>query len=324
MDTVGPFGRSVEDAAIVLDIIQENSAASNAHDTRLVSQPMHDISPGPYTSWLSKKDALKGAKFGLPWKRVWEVASKSAESGLEYKSLMELVEKIEKAGAQVVKVDFPSAEEIIPPDGWDWEFGDGKTSSMLSEFGVVRAEFYHSLRSYLNRLETNKEKIYSLEDVIAYNVRYTTNEGGVPGTHPAWPTGQDNFDKCLESKDWSQDAYHKALEYIRRKSREEGIDAALQFEGATLDGLLVPLQADGGVACSVAAKAGYPMITVPVGINNIGVPFGIGIIQTAWKEHLLVRYGSAIEDLAGGRSLPQFLNLEADNYLYIGTRPEQV
>jgi amidase len=54
------------------------------------------------------------------------------------------------------------------------------------------------------------------------------------------------------------------------------------------------------------------------------VPFGIGIIQTAWKEHLLVRYGSAIEDLAGGRSLPQFLNLEADNYLYIGIRPEQV
>jgi amidase len=323
MDTVGPFGRSVEDAATVLDIIREKRAASYAPDYRLETLTIHDFSPGSYTSWLSKKDALKGARFGLPWKRVWEVASKSAESALEYNSLMDLIGKIEKAGAQVVKVDFPSAEEIIPPNGWDWEFGDGKTGSKLSEFEVVRTEFYQSLRSYMSGLEKNEEKICSLEDVIAYNVQHTSQEGGIPGTHPAWPTGQDNFDKCLESKDWPKDVYHKALEYIRRKSRDEGIDAALQFEGSSLDGLLVPLQADVGVACSVAAKAGYPMITVPVGIDNIGVPFGIGIIQTALTEHLLVRYGSAIEDLVGARSLPQFLNLEADNYLYIGACPEQ-
>jgi amidase len=249
-----------------------------------------------------------------------EAASKRAEKEQEYNSLMDLIEKIKQAGAHVVKVNFPSAEEIIPPDGWDWEFGDGKTGSMLSEFEVVRIEFYHSLRPYLSGLAKNEEKTSSLEDVVAYNIQHTTQEGGAPGTHPAWPTGQDNFDKCLESKDWPEEAYLKALEYIRRKSREEGIDAALRFEGRNLDGLLVPLQADGGVACSLAAKAGYPMITVPIGINNTGLPFGIGIIRTALKEHLLVRYGSTIEDLVGGRRLPQFLNLEADNYPYVGTR----
>jgi amidase len=253
---------------------------------------------------------------------VWEVASIHAEKRVEYTSLMELIEQIEKAGAQVVKVDFPSAEEIIPPGGWDWEFGDGKTGSMLSEFEVVRTEFYHSLRSYLGGLAKNEEKIYSLEDVVAYNVQHTVREGGVPGTHPAWPTGQDYFNRCLESKDWPKDAYLKALEYIRRKSREEGIDAALRHNGDNLDGLLVPLQADGGVACSLAAKAGYPMITVPVGVNNIGVPFGMGIIQTAWKEHLLVKYGSAIENLVGGRRLPKFLNIKADNYTYVGVPPK--
>jgi amidase len=324
MDTVGPFGRSVEDATIVLDIIHERRATTNNHIDRLVSISVQSQNscPGPYTSWLSKKDVLKGARFGVPWKRVWETASKNATKRLEYDSLMELIKKIEKAGALVVKVDFPSAEEIISPGGWDWEFGDGKTGSRLSEFEVVRTEFYRSLQSYLNELE--ETKIYSLEDVVTYNIQHTTQEGGVPRTHPAWPTGQDNFDKCLESKDWPEDIYLKALEYIRRKSRDEGIDTALRLEGDdNLDGLLVPLQADGGVACSVAAKAGYPMITVPVGIDNIGVPFGIGIIQTAFKEHLLVRYGSAIEDLVGRRMLPRFLNLEADNYPYIGAPPEK-
>ena len=144
---------------------------------------------------------------------MWEVASKRAEKALKYNSLMELIDKIEKAGAQVVKIDFPTAEEIIPPDGWDWEFGAGKTGPMLSEFEVVRTKFYRSLRSYLSGLAKNEQKIFSLEDVVAYNVQHTTQEGGVPGTHPAWPTGQDNFDKCLESKGWPEDVYLTALEY---------------------------------------------------------------------------------------------------------------
>lgn len=255
---------------------------------------------------------------------MWEIASKDAEKVLQYNKLMDLIEMLKEAGAHVVTTNFPSAEEIISPDGWDWEFGDGKTGSLLSEFEVVRTEFYHSLQSYLDGLAKNENKVFSLEDVVAYNVQHTAQEGGIPGTHAAWPTGQDGFDKCIESKDWPEDRYLEALQYIRRKSREEGIDAALQFEGATLDGLLVPIQADGGIACSVAAKAGYPMISVPAGIDNEGVPFGIGIIQTAWNEHLLVKYGSAIEDIARGRSLPQFLNFEADNYPYIGTEPDKM
>jgi amidase len=57
------------------------------------------------------------------------------------------------------------------------------------------------------------------------------------------------------------------------------------------------MQADRGIACSVTAKAGYPMNTAPLGIDRIGVPFLTGIIQTTLNEHLLVRYGSVIEDL---------------------------
>jgi amidase len=90
-----------------------------------------------------------------------------------------------------------------------------------------------------------------------------------------------------------------------------------------LDGLLVPLRAEGGVACSVAAKAGYPMITIPVSANDIGVPFGMGIIQTAWKENLMVRYGSAIEDLIRHRHRPTFLNFDVDNYTYVGNPPKK-
>lgn len=54
---------------------------------------------------------------------------------------------------------------------------------------------------------------------------------------------------------------------------------------------------------------------------HIGVPFGLGIIHTAWHEHLLIRYGSAIEDMLGTRPRLRFLNLHARNYPYVGNPP---
>lgn len=323
MDTVGPFGRSVEDATTVLDIIANKT--SSPESSRDDSEASHELDTAkqPYTSWLATKDALQGARFGLPWRRVWETASKNAKQKSSYMALQELTKQIEKAGAQVIDVDFPSAEVIIPPDGWDWEYAAGESGSRLSEFEVVKFEFYRSLRSYLSILGENRKNILSLEDVVAYNIEHTNQEGGVPVTHLAWPTGQDNFDRCIESKDEDDSLHDKALEFIRRESRERGIDAAMQRGNDTLDGLLVPLQAEGGVACSLAAKAGYPMITIPVGVNDVGVPFGLGIIQTSWKEHLLVKYGSAIENLVGDRKRPTFLNIDADNYTYVGSPPQK-
>ncbi|RMZ81636.1 hypothetical protein DV737_g2349, partial [Chaetothyriales sp. CBS 132003] len=308
-DTVGPFGRTSEDAAIVLGIMADKSHLPTDVDAS-------------YQSLLAKKDALKGAKLGMPMKRVWDSAKMNMKRKVEYTTLVEVIKKMEKAGAKVYEVELPSAEDIIPPNGWDWEFAEGKTGSKLSEFQAVKTEFYQGLQEYLSKLGNNEKGILTLDDVVAYNIKHTDTEGGVPGTHPAWPTGQDNFDRCIEAKNEDMDTYKKALAYVQVKSREQGIDAALKHPEGDLDGLLVPISADGGVGCSVAAKAGYPMITIPVGVSENNVPFGIGVIQTALKEHLLIKYGSAIEDLTGPRPKPKFLRFDAKNYTYVGKPPE--
>ncbi|TQB74949.1 hypothetical protein MPDQ_003982 [Monascus purpureus] len=304
LDTVGTLARTVKDAAIVLDCITKSF-----------------VSEQQYTSYISGQEALEGARFGLPWKGVWEMASKNKSLKAQYSRLGEVIQRIKDAGAEVIEnTDFPSAEEIISPKGWDWEFPEDRPHQ--SEFTVVKTEFYNHLKTYLAGLTSNPNNIHSLEDVIAYNMKYTEKEGGRPGTHPAWPKGQANFEKSLESKGVMDDTYYKALAYIRRKSREEGIDAALSCGGLQLDGLLVPVQAETGVACQVAAKAGYPMITVPVGVDDQGIAFGIGIIQTSRREDMLIKYGSAIESLIQGRTRPQFLNIHADNYMYVGDGPK--
>ena len=121
---------------------------------------------------------------------------------------------------------------------------------------MVKVEFYSALQQYLADLRSNPNRIFCVEDVIAYNDEHTDREGGIRGSHPAWPSGQDVLQLAAASKGLKNDTYWKALTFIRSKSREEGLYAALMHEGTMLDGLLVPSYADGGVATSTAAKAG--------------------------------------------------------------------
>ncbi|KAK9424335.1 putative Amidase domain-containing protein [Seiridium unicorne] len=303
-DTVGSFGRNVKDAAAALDGLCDGN-----------------VSSAPY---LASRDALKGAKFGVPWLRIWEKAASTEGNEVQRNGLENIISRIRDAGAEIHSVNIPSIEEIVPKDGhWDWDYPSSIGHPERSEYTVVKVDFYNDLKRYLSKLVTNPNNIRSLEDVIAYNIKYTEYEGGIPRTHQAWPTGQDSFDRSMESKGVEDDVYHSALDYIRQKTREEGLDKALLVDGIELDGLLVPVQADGGVAVQIAAQAGYPMITIPVGVDTNGVPFGLAVVHRAFREDKLIRFGSAIEDLVGGRARPVFLNPDADGYLYIGSDPNK-
>ncbi|KEF62741.1 uncharacterized protein A1O9_00714 [Exophiala aquamarina CBS 119918] len=118
---------------LVLDVLVDNSGLSTGVSTN-------------YPLLLAKKDVLKGAKFGMPAKQVWESAKANEEQTAEYEALVGLLNSIKTVGAMLYEVDFPSAEEILPPSGWDWDFAEGKMGSKLSEFQVVKTEFYQDLK----------------------------------------------------------------------------------------------------------------------------------------------------------------------------------
>ncbi|KAI1073462.1 amidase [Whalleya microplaca] len=302
-DTVGTFGRTVADAVLVLDAISEPSSDLFAH--------------------ISNKNILKGAKFGLPQKRIWEQAASDDSVKSQYTALRKVLDEMQKFGTEIVEVEIPSAAERFPVGGgWDWDYPSKIGHPEQSEFTVVKVDFYNDLKIYLSQLLTNPHNIRSLEDVIEYNIKYTEHEGGVPGTHPAWPSGQDSFDKSLLSKGIKNDTYESACNSIHEESGDEGIKPALHWQAEILDGLLVPIQADDGVATQIAAQAGYPMITIPVGVAENRVPFGLAIIQEAYYEEKLIKFGSALQDFIGGRPQPGFANLHAKNYLYVGTPPD--
>ncbi|KAI9796328.1 MAG: hypothetical protein M1835_004319 [Candelina submexicana] len=298
-DTVGTFGRTVRDATYVLDAIY----GVDPLDNYTSAQSGHTPQDGYVTS-LSTKDALKGATFGLPWQSFWTRADPA-----QLAQLMELLKIIESAGANIINgTEIPDYETIVSPNGWNWDYGTTRGRPNESEYTVVKVDFYNNIATYLSSLTNTDMK--SLEDIVQYNIDNTGSEGGLPNTLPAFASGQDGFLASLDTKGIRDETYWQALSFTQRSTREGGIDAALMHDGKMLDGLLVP--PDVGQTYQIAAQAGYPMITIPAGINKVSsMPYGLAIMNTAWSEAALIKWASAIEDL----------QLSTSNTIYKRTLP---
>lgn len=110
LDTVGCFGRTVADAVHGLTAI----AGKDDEDDMTLSRPF-DYEED-YSKHITSRSALKGARFGLPWKRCWDSVAPDLKAVAE-----RILKAVEEAGAQVIRTDFPCAEDRISPNGsWDW------------------------------------------------------------------------------------------------------------------------------------------------------------------------------------------------------------
>lgn len=300
-DSTGPMARSVRDATYALQVMY----GVDERDSYTLAQVGHTPEDGDYVKYLSDKSALKGAKFGLPWAKLWSLANEE-----QVATLLELVSEIEAAGATVYNNTNFQNLEVISSDGWNWDMG----SANESEYTIVKVDFYNNIATYLSEL--NQTSMRSLQDLVDYNYANKGTEGGYPDVVPAFKSGQDGFLASLEWGGVKNETYYQAIEFVHRTSRQEGIDYALNYTDSAgqnfqLDGLLVP--SGHSITYQQAAKAAYPMLTIPVSTDKNGLPFGLGIMQTAWAEPQLIKYGSAIEDLIGGRPKPKFYEYLAKN-----------
>ncbi|KXH45335.1 amidase [Colletotrichum simmondsii] len=286
-DSVGTFGRTVRDAVYAFDAIYGIDERDNYTLAQEGKTP-----EGGYTQFLSTKEILKGATFGLPWNSFWALADDEQRESLE-----QLLKLITSAGATIINnTEITDYETIVSPDGWDWDYGTTRGYPNESEYTVVKVDFYNNINTYLSELENTD--IRTFEDIIAFNYDNDGTEGGHPwplGT-AAFYSGQDGFLASLESKGIKDVTYLQAVEFSQQSTRN-GINDALAFSNGTkLAGLLVP--PDVGQTYQIAAQAGYPMITLPAGVrSSTGMGFGLAIMQTAYGEAELVKWGSAIEDL---------------------------
>jgi len=279
-DTAGPMTRTVADAAVLLTVIagtDRADAATMSADTRRAAD---------YAAFLAA-DGLDGARIGVVRTRLF--GSSAAADRLADAAIA-----VMKARGAVI-VDPAN----IPTLG---AFDDEELEVLLYEFNT-------GLNAYLAGLGP-KTSVRSLSDLIAFNLKRSREE------LPYF--GQELLEMAARRGPAATAAYQRALAAGRQMARRDGIDAVMTRY--KLDALVAPtggpawlidlVNGDGGTAfapspSTVAAVAGYPHITVPMGFYR-GLPIGLSFIGRAWSEPLLITVAYAYEQATKHRRPPTF------------------
>jgi amidase len=279
-DTVGPYGRTVADAAAVLGALTGVDARDPA------TSASAGKFPDDYTKSLDP-NGLKGARIGVLREGT---TGYSEETDRVFEDALEAMSE---AGA--VLVDPVTFKEGVMDE----------ISSGAAEVTVLVFEFKRDLNKYL---ATRKDvPITSLESAIQFNKDHADEE-------LKWFL-QEWFE-LAQSDPFSEMQYRDALATARRLGREDGIDFALKENN--LQALVAPTASPSwpidlvngdhflGASSSPAAIAGYPLIAVPAG-DAFGLPVGITFMGTAYSEPTLIKLASGFENATKARKKPEFL-----------------
>ena len=260
-DTAGPMTRSVADAALLLTAMAGSDPLDPA--TAEADKRRTDFTLGLPTA------SLKGVRIGVLRKQS---GSHAGVNKLFDQAQGDLI----LAGAILVPVDYDPPGEMFRDEGL-----------------VLRFELKEGLNLYLIGLP-GTPKVRSLTDVIAFN-KATPEE-------LRW-FGQETFEAADKLTD--RDAYVKARANSLRLAGSEGIDKLLSDNKVAF--LIAPTEnpawptnlvmGDHYVpvgAGSLAAIAGYPHLTVPMGTVE-GLPVGLSFIGPKWSDKAVLEAGAAYE-----------------------------
>ncbi|OLB36686.1 MAG: amidase [Ktedonobacter sp. 13_2_20CM_53_11] len=278
-DTVGPFARSVADAAALLGAltgIDPRDSATHGSEGKFHTD---------YTQFLDP-NGLRGARIGIARQVYFGYSTKADAIAIS------AIKQLRELGAEIIDpADIPTAEQM---------------SNFKAELTVLLHEFKVNLNAYLAELTCTP--LRSLADIIEFNNAHAGEELSY--------FGQEILLMAQETGSLSNPDYLSALEENHRLSRKEGIDAVM--DTYKLDALVMPTTSppwridlvngdhEMGSSSQPAALAGYPAISVPAGYV-FDLPVGITFMGRAFSEPTLIKLAYAFEQATKVRHSPRYL-----------------
>src|SRR5215467_4304993 len=262
-DTPGPMAKTVADAAIMLGALEGTAPDPNDSATSRCSR----IPGGDYTRFLNPS-GLKGARIGIPraffYDKVTPPGAKEPRGGLtpeQGKVMDEAIAILKRQGAIIVDpVEIPS---VVSTDlqenfllwnvcsGLDNAKGKDAACSIVFKYGMKR-----DFNKWLDSLGA-AAPVKTLTELRQWNIAHQ-RAGSLK-------YGQALLDISDEMNVETDAARYRAdREKDLRLSATNGIDAAMK--NYKLDALLFPQLFPGSISAAIAAKPGYPTVTVPFGL----------------------------------------------------------
>ena len=272
-DTAGPMARTVADAALLL------SGLAGADEDDPAGTAARDRIARDYITFLNA-DALRGRRIGVLRQAMGY--HPDVDSATE-----RALTAIRAAGALVSDVTVATYGQWRAP-----------------ELEMLLYEFKDGLNRYL---QTSGAPIGSLEALIAWNRQYAER------VMPFF--GQELFDQAQKKGPLTDGAYLKARAEARRLAGRDGLLKALEAD--RLDAIVAPSMSPAwltdyvlgdhfvGAGYEMAAVAGTPSITVPIG-DTRGLPLGLTVMGRAYHEGELIGFAYALEQALKARRPPQF------------------
>nr|WP_315484880.1 amidase [uncultured Undibacterium sp.] len=275
-DTAGPMTLSVRDAALIMNAIAGSDAADPA------TKDADKLRAKDYTAGLDS-NALKGKRLGVVTKML---------AGYDKQSLA-----LFKRSLDILKAQGAIIVEQV-------ELGNLEQAEK-DEFAVLLYDFKTDLNQYLGTAPATV-KSRSLADIMQFNKA---------NAKQVMPHFAQEIMELAQAKGPLTDAdYIQASTRAKKLTGVEGIDAALKKH--QLNALIAPTTGPAwdinykkgdviaGSASSPAAIAGYPHLTVPMGLVK-GLPVGLSFFAGAWSDASLLNMGYAFEVARPALPAPQ-------------------
>lgn len=299
MDSPGVMGRSVADAAAMLSVItglDPNDPAFGEHADlfpagRDYASLVHPTGVRDYTRAIVD-GGLEGVRVGVV-RSYWGAdteANRHAENALL---------AMEDAGAELVDEIYLESVASV--------------EHTLASGGTMGIEFPCIFERFLQNYAPDSPVQSLLEVTQWYN------------EHPDESQWAWEYD-ALSASLWADPEWGAAhLEFIRElttTARENGID--LVMDQHDLDVLVAPTCAlptrwdnisHFWASTKLAASAGYPSITVPIGYTE-NVPAGLHLFGRKFTERKLIRYAAELERTLQARVAPRFLEHTSYDDIY--------
>lgn len=276
LDQAGPFARTVEDCALML----QSMSGYDPKDSTSANKPVPDFA-------AALNGNVKGLRVGIPKEYAIDGTpaeiTKLWEQGKDW---------LRSAGAEIVDISLPHSKYALPVY---YILAPAECSSNLARYDGVR----FGLRA--EGKDLNEQYMNTRAQGFGTEVKRRIMIGTYvlsAGYYDAYYTKAQKIRRLI-AEDFTK-AYEKC-DVILAPTAPSDAFAIGENEDDPIKMYL------NDVFTIPASLAGLPGMSVPAGISSNGLPLGLQIIGKPWDEETVLRVGDVIEAAAGITAMPNML-----------------